>query len=184
MRKRTAIVIASDLAVISEAKVDFDADFGAKYGVKKGVRINEDEGEVFQPVAMWVEAVDLVLSRLREKGCPMGRIKGISGSGQQHSSVYWSADAEATLKSLDPKRSLLEQLDERVFAFEFAPNWQDHSTQKECDDFEAHLGSPQKLADVSGSSAHHVSARPGDRESLSLHYPLSSLPDYVRRPVS
>ncbi|KAJ2983937.1 hypothetical protein NUW58_g6165 [Xylaria curta] len=127
----TAIVISSDLSVVSEAKVDFDADFGSKYGIKKGVRINEDEGEVYQPVAMWVEAVDLVLERLREKGCPMGQIKGISGSGQQHSSVYWSSEAEATLKSLDPKRSLLEQLDERVLAFEFAPNWQDHSTQKD-----------------------------------------------------
>ncbi|KAI0858938.1 xylulose kinase-like protein [Xylaria cubensis] len=150
-----AIVIASDLAVVSEAKVDFDADFGAKYGIKKGVRINEAEGEVYQPVAMWVEAVDLVLARLREKGCPMDRIRGISGSGQQHSSVYWNGDAERTLKSLDPKRSLLEQLGEQVLAYEFAPNWQDHSTQKECDDFDAHLGDPQKLADVSGSAAHH-----------------------------
>ncbi|KAI0481535.1 xylulose kinase-like protein [Xylaria cf. heliscus] len=154
IRERT-IVIASDLTVVSEAKVDFDADFGAKYGVKKGVRINEAEGEVYQPVAMWIEAVDLVLARLRERGCPMDRIRGVSGSGQQHSSVYWSADAEKTLKSLDPARSLLEQLDEHVFAFEFAPNWQDHSTQKECDDFDAHLGNPQKLADVSGSAAHH-----------------------------
>ncbi|GAP89672.2 putative D-xylulose kinase [Rosellinia necatrix] len=151
-----AIVISSDLTVISEAKVDFDADFGAKYGIKKGVRINEDEGEVFQPVAMWMEAVDLVLTRLRETGCPVGRIEGISGSGQQHSSVYWSGDAEAALSNLDPERSLLEQLGGgHVLAYEFAPNWQDHSTQKECDDFDAHLGDPQKLADASGSSAHH-----------------------------
>ncbi|KAI0512655.1 xylulose kinase-like protein [Xylaria bambusicola] len=149
-----AIVTSSDLAVNSEAKVDFDADFKEKYGINKGVRINEDEGEVYQPVAMWVDAVDLVLSRLREKGCPMDRIKGISGSGQQHSSVYWNSDAEATLKDLDPGRSLLEQLG-GVFAYEFAPNWQDHSTQKECDDFDAHLGDPQQLAEVSGSAAHH-----------------------------
>ncbi|KAI3336464.1 xylulose kinase-like protein [Xylariaceae sp. AK1471] len=148
------IVISSDLTVVTEAKVDFDADFGAKYAIKKGVRINEDEGEVYQPVAMWVEAVDLVLARLREKGCPMARIKGVSGSGQQHSSVYWNRDAEATLKNLDPKCSLLEQLG-HVFAYEFAPNWQDHSTQKECDDFDAHLGGNQNLADATGSSAHH-----------------------------
>ncbi|KAJ3569714.1 hypothetical protein NPX13_g5988 [Xylaria arbuscula] len=149
-----AIVISSDLTVISEAKVDFDADFKEKYGITKGVRINEDEGEVYQPVAMWVEAVDLVLSRLHEKGCPMDQIKGLSGSGQQHSSVYWNSDAETALKSLDPKRSLLAQLG-GVFAYKFAPNWQDHSTQKECDDFDAHLGDPQKLAEVSGSAAHH-----------------------------
>ncbi|KAI1180175.1 xylulose kinase-like protein [Nemania sp. FL0916] len=151
-----AIVVASDLTVVSEAKVDFDADFGAKYGIRKGVRINEAEGEVFQPVALWVDAVDLVLGRLRSKGCPMGRIMGISGSGQQHSSVYWGRDAEAVLGNLDPARPLGEQLKgEHVLAFEFAPNWQDHSTQKECDDFEAHLGGPQALADATGSSAHH-----------------------------
>ncbi|KAI8634585.1 cation efflux family-domain-containing protein [Xylariaceae sp. FL1651] len=150
----SAIVIASDLTVVSEAKVDFDADFAAKYAIKKGVRINEDEGEVYQPVAMWVEAVDLVLTRLRDKGCPMDRIKGVSGSGQQHSSVYWNADAEGTLRSLDPQCSLLEQLG-HVFAYEFAPNWQDGSTQRECDDFDAHLGNSRKLADISGSSAHH-----------------------------
>ncbi|KAI2642890.1 xylulose kinase-like protein [Xylaria nigripes] len=150
-----SIVISSDLTVVSQAKVDFDADFGAKYGVTKGVRINKGEGEVYQPVAMWVEAVDLVLARLREQRCPMDQIKGISGSGQQHSSVYWSSDAEATLRSLDPKRALVEQLDDRVFAYEFAPNWQDGSTQCECDDFDAHLGSGKNLAEVSGSSAHH-----------------------------
>ncbi|KAI1815315.1 xylulose kinase-like protein [Poronia punctata] len=149
-----AIVVSSELTVISEAKVDFDGDFAPKYNIKKGVRIDEDEGEVYQPVAMWVEAVELVLTRLREKGCPTERIKGISGSGQQHSSVYWNKDAETTLKNLDPKRPLLEQLAD-VFAYEFAPNWQDHSTQKECDNFDAHLGSPQKLAEATGSSAHH-----------------------------
>ncbi|KAL7626227.1 hypothetical protein AAE478_002997 [Parahypoxylon ruwenzoriense] len=152
--KLTTIVIASDLKVISEAKVDFDADYAAKYKIKKGVLTNEDEGEVYAPVAMWVEAVDLVLARLKEKGCPVGRIRGISGSGQQHSSVYWSEHAEAALKNLDSGKTLLDQLSD-AFTYEFAPNWQDHSTQTECDHFDAHLGSPQKLADATGSAAHH-----------------------------
>ncbi|KAI1807970.1 actin-like ATPase domain-containing protein [Daldinia bambusicola] len=149
-----AIVIASDLKVVSEAKVDFDTDFAAKYKINKGVRTNEDEGEVYAPVAMWVEAVDLVLSRLKEKGCPVEHIKGISGSGQQHSSVYWSEHAESTLKTLDSEKPLIDQL-HNAFAYEFAPNWQDHSTQTECDHFDAHLGSKQKLADATGSAAHH-----------------------------
>ncbi|KAI1105920.1 cation efflux family-domain-containing protein [Jackrogersella minutella] len=149
-----AIVIASDLKVISEAKVDFDADFAAKYKIKKGVQTNEDEGEVYAPVAMWVEAVDLVLTRLKEKGCPVEHIRGISGSGQQHSSVYWSEHAKSALKNLDSGKTLLDQLS-ASFAYEFAPNWQDHSTQTECDHFDAHLGSKQALADATGSAAHH-----------------------------
>ncbi|KAH9884461.1 hypothetical protein F4778DRAFT_560585 [Xylariomycetidae sp. FL2044] len=149
-----ALVITSDLKVVSEAKVDFDDDFATKYKVVKGCQVNEDEGEVYAPVAMWVEAVDLVLDRLKEKGCPMNQIKGISGSGQQHSSVFWNDKAEPALGSLDSKKTLVDQLS-GVFAYEFAPSWQDHSTQKECDDFDSHLGGKQLLAKITGSSAHH-----------------------------
>lgn len=137
-----------------EAKVDFDADL-AKYGIKKGVFINEAEREVYAPVAMWLEAVDLVLQRLREKGTPFERIKGISGAGQQHGSVYWSLTGEQLLGNLKPGETLEGQLKD-AFAHPFSPNWQDASTQKECDAFDAVLGAEEKLADVTGSKAHHV----------------------------
>ncbi|KXJ97494.1 hypothetical protein Micbo1qcDRAFT_191950 [Microdochium bolleyi] len=152
-----AIVVASDLTVVSEAKVDFDADFAAKYNIKKGVLTDEAEGEVFAPVALWLESLDLVLTRLRDTGCPISQIKGVSGSAQQHGSVFWNDTATAALKALDGaggKKGLLEQL-ENVFAHPFAPNWQDHSTQAECDLFDKHLGDKIKLAEATGSSAHH-----------------------------
>ncbi|KAK6843076.1 hypothetical protein PG987_003936 [Apiospora arundinis] len=150
-----AIVVSSDLKVVSEAKVDFDADFGPKYGITKGVKTNEEEGEVFAPVAMWLEAVDLVLSRLVEKKCPVADIKGISGSCQQHGSVFWAAPGDPGLKALSKEKGSLHEQLKDAFAYEFGPNWQDHSTQAECDFYDQHLGSKQKLADVTGSSAHH-----------------------------
>lgn len=140
-----------------EAKVDFDADL-SKYGIKKGVFINEAEREVYAPVAMWLEAVDLVLQRLKEKGTPFQRIKGISGAGQQHGSVYWSKAGEELLGTLKPEGTLVDQLSEKGFAHPFSPNWQDASTQRECDSFDAELGSVEKLAEVTGSKAHHVSS--------------------------
>lgn len=149
-------MVSSDLKVISEAKVDFDADFGAKYKLSKGVLTNEDEGEVYAPVAMWLEAVELVLKRLKETGCPVKDIKGISGSCQQHGSVFWSAQGQPALKKLDGGKALVDELSD-AFAYEFGPNWQDHSTQAECDLFDKHLGSAERLAEVTGSSAHHVS---------------------------
>jgi len=152
-----AIVITSELKVVYEAKTDFDADL-SKYGIKKGVHVNEAEREVYAPVAMWLEAVDLVLQRLKEKGTPFQRIQGISGAGQQHGSVYWSKTGEVLLGSLDPKETLVDQLSKTAFAHPFSPNWQDGSTQKECDMFDAELGSAEKLAEVTGSKAHHVSA--------------------------
>lgn len=141
---------------MSNAKVDFDGDFGSKYGVTKGVQINEAEGEVFAPVAMWLEALDLVLQRLREQNTPLNRIRGISGSCQQHGSVYWSREAETLLGALESDKSLVDQLT-GAFSHPYAPNWQDHSTQAECDQYDAKLETADRLAQVTGSSAHHVS---------------------------
>ena len=73
-----------------DAKVEFDVDLPS-YGVKKGVHANTERHEVFAPVAMWLEAVDLVLQRLKEQGLDFGRVRGVSGAGQQHGSVYAAA---------------------------------------------------------------------------------------------
>lgn len=155
---RKAIVVNSDLKTVAEAKVDFDQDFGAKYGIHKGVHVKDQTGEVYAPVALWLESLDLVLERLSEAMAPlpMSRVKGISGSGQQHGSVFWNSQAEELLRGLDPAKSLVGQL-EKSLAHEFAPNWQDHSTQKELEAFDAELGDREKLAEVTGSGAHHVS---------------------------
>lgn len=111
---------------------------------------------------MWLEAVDLVLQRLNDDGLDFSKVKGVSGAGMQHGTVFWSKDAESILGSLDAGKTLLEQLEggskgERKGAFShpFSPNWQDASTQKQCDAFDARLGSPEKLAEATGSKAHH-----------------------------
>ncbi|KAK3630191.1 hypothetical protein LTR56_017605 [Elasticomyces elasticus] len=151
------IVVDSDLKLVHEAKVDFDADL-KKYGIEKGVLTNPSEGEVFAPPAMWLDAVNLVLDRLRDDGLDFSKVKGLSGAGMQHGTVFWSADAERLLASLDGGKTLVEQLESGVrgaFAHPMSPNWQDASTQKQCDLFDQHLGSPQTLADVTGSKAHH-----------------------------
>lgn len=105
-----------------------------------------------------MESLDLVLERLAAAmPVSMDRIRGVSGSGQQHGSVFWSNQAEELLSGLVPGKSLVEQLRESL-AHEWSPNWQDQSTQRECDAFDECLGGREKLADVTGSGAHHVSA--------------------------
>ncbi|KAK5126664.1 hypothetical protein LTR85_009598 [Meristemomyces frigidus] len=155
------ICVDSNLELIYEAKVDFDEDM-SKYGIQKGVLTNPAEGEVFAPPAMWLEAVNLVLDRLRDDGLDFSKVKGLSGAGMQHGTVFWTADAEHMLKNLDSSKTLVDQLEpgskgERkgAFAHPMSPNWQDASTQKQCDAFDAHLGDAQTLADVTGSKAHH-----------------------------
>lgn len=156
------LCVDSQLKLQYEAKVDFDADMQQKYGIHKGVLTNPSEGEVFAPPAMWLEAVNLVLDRLRDQGLDFSRVKGLSGAGMQHGTVFWSADSEGLLANLDPVKTLVKQLEpgakgERrgAFAHDMSPNWQDASTQQQCDAFDAKLGDPETLAEVTGSKAHH-----------------------------
>ncbi|KAF2093660.1 D-xylulose kinase-like protein [Rhizodiscina lignyota] len=147
------IVVDSKLVLIHEAKVDFDADL-SHYGIEKGVLTNPAEGEIFAPIAMWLEALDLVLQRLQQQGLKFEEIQGVSGAGMQHGTVFWSGEAETLMAKLDSERPLKEQL-KNAFSHEFSPNWQDSSTQTQCEEFDAFLGSPEKLADITGSKAHH-----------------------------
>lgn len=161
--------MSSDLKLVYSALVDFDADL-AHHGIKKGVLTNPAENEIFAPVAMWLEALDLVLSRLHSQGLDFGRVKGIAGAGMQHGTVFWGPNTEKVMGSLDSGKGLAEQLIGKsadgkwkdvqelgAFAHEHSPNWQDASTQKQCEEFDKCLGSPEKLAEVTGSKAHHVS---------------------------
>ena len=147
------LVVDSSLKKLHEAKFDFDADTKG-FNIHKGVLVNEAEHEVFAPVAMWLQAIDTLLARLKDGGLDFSRIKGISGSGMQHGSVFWSADAEQILAQLSPDKTLQAQMDD-AFAHPFSPNWQDASTQKECDEFDAILGNEAQLAAATGSKAHH-----------------------------
>ncbi|KPI45033.1 putative D-xylulose kinase A [Cyphellophora attinorum] len=148
-----ALVVDSTLKKVYEAKFDFDAD-SKGYDIRKGVMTNEAEGEVFAPVTLWLQAVDTVLARLKDAGLDFLRVKGISGAGMQHGSVFWNTQAEQVLGSLDPSQGLEKQVD-KALAHPFSPNWQDASTQKECDEFDAILGSEVELANATGSKAHH-----------------------------
>ena len=121
---------------------------------------------MFAPVALFLDAIELVLQRLKEQGADFSKVQGISGAGMQHGTVFWSQDAENIMGSLDPSKTLLEQLEsgakgERKGAFShpFSPNWQDASTQKQCEEFDKKLGTPEKLAEATGSKAHHVCFR-------------------------
>jgi len=55
------------------------------------------------------------------------------------------------LASLNPERSLLDQLVPRAFSVEYSPVWQDSSTTLECAELEAAVGGAQALADITGS---------------------------------
>ena len=103
------IAVTSDLKVVHQAKFDFDAD-STRYGTTKGVLTNEEEHEVYAPVAAFLQALDGVLRRLKEDGLDFSKVRGISGAGMQHGSVNWSHGGNAALEQLDENKSLESQL--------------------------------------------------------------------------
>ncbi|EGN96744.1 hypothetical protein SERLA73DRAFT_170141 [Serpula lacrymans var. lacrymans S7.3] len=148
-----AIIISEDSSIVHESAVHFDRDLPA-YGTTNGAIQGPGEGEVTSPVRMWLEAIDLVLARVKEAGVDMGAIAGVSGAGQQHSSVYWSDDGENALANMIPCRSLSDNLSPHAFSLPNAPIWQDSSTTRDCRDLERSVGGAQALADITGSRAY------------------------------
>lgn len=150
-----SLAVNSDLKAEYQVKFDFDTD-SRGFNNKKGVLTDEAENEVFAPLGLWLQAIDAVLQKLRDDGMDFSRVRGISGAGMQHGSVYWSQKGEQALESLDSSKSLEAQLRE-AFSHPYSPNWQDASTQSQCDEFDKHLGDETQLAVITGSKAHHVS---------------------------
>lgn len=74
------------MKAVHEESINFDADL-PHYGVESGVHKNEAENEVYAPVAMWIEALDLILARMKDGDFDFSRVCGVSGAGQQHGSV-------------------------------------------------------------------------------------------------
>lgn len=91
-----ASLLSSDLDIIAEVAVNFDADL-PHYGTRGGVHIGQD-GEVNSPVLMAVEAFDVLFGRIKEKGWDVARIRGVSAAGQVGCSIagiYFTSSQES-----------------------------------------------------------------------------------------
>lgn len=130
--------------------VNFDSELG-KYGTVGGVcRSLTSAGRVTVNPLLWVEALDLLLEKLKSSGFDFSQIQAISGSGQQHGSVFWKKGAEKSLNSLNPEFSLVNQL-QSSFSTLSSPVWMDQSTSLQCQEIEGKLGGPLNVAEVTGS---------------------------------
>ncbi len=137
--------------VVFESSIVFDEAF-PHYGTSHGVLPNSDTATAASPPLLWVEALDLMMARLVESGLPLGQLAAVSGSAQQHGSVYLNARAASALAALDPGRPLVDQLG-GIFARQVAPIWMDSSTSAECAEIAAAVGGDHALAQRTGSRA-------------------------------
>ncbi len=148
----SALIIDLDShQIVHNAAVNFD-DALPHYKIQNGALRTDDPQVVHSPPLMWVEALDLLLQKMKNDGAPLSDVKAISGSGQQHGSVYLNESAPAALANLVPDRPLADQL-RGIFSRETAPIWMDSSTSAECEEIEAALGGKAATAEATGSAA-------------------------------
>ncbi len=123
------------------------------YGTHHGVLRGSGPGVVTSPPIMWLEALDATIAALvRDWPREMARLAALSGAAQQHGSVYLTAGGVDRLTALDPRSSLVGQLD-GGFACAASPVWLDSSTSEECRAIEASVGGARVLAGRTGSRA-------------------------------
>jgi xylulokinase len=131
----TAVIIEVDdghARVVFERSLNYDEVF-PQYGTVHGVLPNEDPLVKVSSPRMWVEALDVMLGLVSGSGVDISRLQAISGSAQQHGSVY-----------LDAGGSLSRPV---------APIWMDSSTREECAEITEALGGAGVLAQRTGSRA-------------------------------
>lgn len=100
---------------------------------------------------MWVEALDLLFSELRSSGVDLGRVRGVSGAGQQHGSVYLKQSLNS-VGSWSEDRPLVDQV-RPLLSRPVAPIWMDSSTSAECAEIAAALGGDEAVVQITGSRA-------------------------------
>jgi len=147
----SAILIDMDTRkIVLDLSVNFDADL-PQYGTQNGVLPNDNPAIAHSDPLLWLDALDLVLGQMADRGIPLAKVEAIAGSGQQHGSVYLKPKATEILRKLNPRRSLAQQL-KPALSRPTAPIWMDSSTRKECDAIEAAVGGAAEVANLTGSS--------------------------------
>ncbi|MFG1691675.1 xylulokinase [Gemmatimonadota bacterium] len=118
-------------AVLHVDRVDYDHDL-PHYGTVDGAVTGLGEGVSESDPTMWIEAVELILGRLRDGGVPTERIRCLSVSGQQHGLVALAVDG--------------------ILARPRAKLWNDFSTAEECGLLTEMVGGPEAMIEEVGNS--------------------------------
>lgn len=147
----TAVLIDPASGEITcQLAINFGNDL-PQYGSPSGFLPGGTAGAVHANPLMWLEALDLLFSRLTT-ATDLSRVKMIAGSGQQHGSVYLDSTFDSRLASLDASADLVSQLSPALTRAT-SPIWMDTSTGAECAEITAALGGAAEVCSRSGSTA-------------------------------
>src|SRR4051812_29176136 len=146
----TALIVDTDTGEVIDRSVAFGARL-PKYKSPNGFLANADPRVKHSDPLMWVEALDLVLGDLRAAGVDLAAVRGISGAGQQHGSVYLAKSLDAAGR-WSPATPLCDQV-RPLLSRATAPIWMDASTGAECAEITAAAGGEDKMVATTGSVA-------------------------------
>jgi len=148
--------------------INFDKDL-PQYKTQNGVYIYNEGKVVHSNPLMWIEALELLFNKFVQVGLPLGQIKAISGSGQQHGTVYLNNSFESILKKLDSNKTLASQIS-NVFTRKTSPVWMDSSTTEECEEIRHKLGGMESTIKITGSNTFERFSGPQIRKFFKQNY--------------
>ena len=151
----TAVVIevgSRERRIVFEGSVSFDESL-PQYKTRHGVLTSEEGRTVVAPPAMWADALDRMMATVASSGVDVREIRGVSGAGQQHGSVYLNQAWVATVGRIDPERPFAPQV-AALLSRSVSPVWLDCSTTAECRSLTDAIGGDAALARLTGSRAY------------------------------
>ena len=145
----SAMVIDTDANdIIYERSVNFGTDL-PEFGCPNGFINNKDPLIRHADPLMWVAAIDLLFTEMQSDNFDFSEILCVSGSGQQHGSVYLNE------KFLTPSNwnngSTLAESIAPTLSRPTSPIWMDGSTTEECEEIAKSAGGNQTVCQKSGS---------------------------------
>ncbi len=142
------LIDASAGTVVLETAVNFGQDL-SEFDCPQGFLAHPDPLVKHSDPLLWAAALDLVLGRLHAQGAPLSQVVGVSGSGQQHGTVYLSHEFATALDGAETLVAAVQPCLTRLTA----PIWMDSSTTAECAEISAQSGGVEEVRRRSGSAA-------------------------------
>ena len=150
-QRLTAVIIDYDAGkILYKFKINFDTDL-PQYNTKNGVIICDDKKVVHSYPLMWVDALELIFNQFVQKSVPIEEIKAISGSAQQHGTIYLNKQFEKRIQSLNIEDSIVSQLRDTL-SRNTSPIWMDSSSSKQCEEIRKSLGGVIETIKITGSN--------------------------------
>lgn len=136
--------------VVLEQSINFGQDL-PEYESPTGFLRSTDPKIKHANPLMWVHAIDRLFEKVVAAGFDLAQVRGVSGAGQQHGTVYLGTRISRAAP-WSVTQSLVEQV-RPLLSRATSPIWMDSSTTRECAEIAAAAGGEANVVTITGSRA-------------------------------